>query len=74
MHSAEQTLTGYIDINDDAGLYVWARTFGITPDELVRWVSEVGPVASHVRDAMKRAEIARSGGRTPRNKSKVPSP
>ena len=55
-------MTGHIDINDDHELYIWARTFGITPDELVQWVSEVGPVATHVRDAMKRAQIGPSGG------------
>jgi hypothetical protein len=66
-------MTGHIDINDDHDLYIWARTFGITPDELVRWVSEVGPVVSHVRAAMKRAEIARSGGRSLPKKEKSTS-
>jgi hypothetical protein len=54
-------MTGHIDINDDHELYIWARTFGITPDELVRWVSEVGPVAAHVRDALKRGVLAEAG-------------
>ena len=58
-------MTGHIDINDDHALYIWARTFGITPDELVRWVSEVGPVASHVRDALQRAQVAGAGSNTP---------
>jgi hypothetical protein len=44
----------YIDINDDHELYVWARTLGVTPDELARVVSEVGPSANHVRDALAR--------------------
>jgi hypothetical protein len=56
-------MSAYIDINDDHELYIWARTFGITPDELVRVVSEVGSSPVRVRDALKRAEIARSGGR-----------
>ncbi len=64
-------MTGHIDINDDHELYIWARTFGITPDELVRWVSEVGPVAAHVRDAMKRAQIGLSGGGTRATDQKI---
>jgi hypothetical protein len=48
----------YIDINDDHELYVWARTFGITPHELARVVSEVGPSANRVRDAL----ASRRGG------------
>lgn len=53
----------YIDINDDHELYIWARTFRITPDELARIVSEVGPSADRVRDALRHAEIGRNAGR-----------
>jgi hypothetical protein len=56
-------MSTFIDINDDHEVYIWARTFGVTPDELVRLVSEIGPSVEHIRDALKRSEIARSGGR-----------
>jgi len=56
-------MSAHIDINDDHELYIWARTFDIAPDELVRLVGEVGPSAMRIRDALKRAELGRSGGR-----------
>ena len=56
-------MTTHIDINDDHELYIWARTFGVTPQELVRLVGEVGPSTDRIRDALKRSEIARTGGR-----------
>lgn len=52
-----------IDVNDDHDVYVWARILKVTPQELVRLVGEVGTSPERVRDALKRAEIARSGGR-----------
>jgi hypothetical protein len=54
-----------IDINDDHELYIWSRLLHITPDELVRLASEVGPSAEQIRDAIKRAQIVRSGGKGP---------
>jgi hypothetical protein len=56
-------MSTFIDINDDHEVYIWARTFGVTPDELVRLVSEFGPSVEHIRDALKRSEISRGGGR-----------
>jgi hypothetical protein len=56
-------MSAFIDINDDHEVYIWARTFGVTPDELVRLVSEIGPSVEHIRDALKRDQIARTGGR-----------
>lgn len=52
-----------IDVNDDHEVYVWARILKVTPHELVRLVGEVGNSPERVRDALKRSEIARSGGR-----------
>ena len=52
-----------IDINDDHELYIWSRMLRITPDELVRLASEVGPSAEQIRDAIKRAQIGQSSGR-----------
>ena len=52
-----------IDITDDHDVYVWARILKVTPQELVRVVGEVGPSTATVREALKRAEIGRSGGR-----------
>ena len=54
-----------IDINDDHELYIWSRLLRITPDELVRLASEVGPSAEQIRDALKRAQIIRNGGKRP---------
>jgi hypothetical protein len=56
-------MSTFIDINDDHEVYIWARTFGVTPDELVRLVSEIGPSVEHVRDALKRSQIAQPGGK-----------
>lgn len=53
-------MNAYIDINDDHELYVWARIFQVTPQELVRLVSEFGPSADRIRDALERSE----GGKT----------
>jgi hypothetical protein len=58
----------HIDLNDDHELLVWARTFGITPQELLRVASEVGPTIERVREALKRSEIGRSAGRHPPGK------
>jgi hypothetical protein len=52
-----------IEVNDDHELYVWARILKVTPQELVRVVGEVGSSPERVRDALKRSEIGRSGGR-----------
>jgi hypothetical protein len=57
-------ISAHIDIDDDHERYVWARALGITPDELVNLVREVGPSANRVRDALKRSEIGRTGGRS----------
>ena len=56
-------MSAHIDINDDHELYIWARTFGVTPQELVRLVSEVGSSTERIRDALKRSEVASTGGR-----------
>jgi hypothetical protein len=58
-------MSAYIDIDDDHELYVWARTFCVTPQELVWLVGEVGPSAARVREAIERLELARTRGRTP---------
>jgi hypothetical protein len=58
-------MSPHIDVNDDRDLYAWARTLGVTPQQLVRLVGEVGPSAQRVRDALKRSELGRSGGRHP---------
>jgi hypothetical protein len=56
-------MSAFIDLNNDHEVHIWARTFGVTPDELVRLVSEIGPSVEHIRDALKRSQIARRGGR-----------
>jgi hypothetical protein len=56
-------MNSFIEINDDHELYVWARTFGITPQELVQLVGVVGPSTDRVRDALKRRELAHTRGR-----------
>jgi hypothetical protein len=58
-------MSTHIDINDDHELYIWSRLLHITPDELVRLATEVGPSAEGIRDAIKRAQIGRGGGRRP---------
>jgi uncharacterized protein DUF3606 len=58
-------MSTHIDINDDHELYIWARMLGVGPDELVRLVGEVGPSAERVREALKRSELGRIGGRRP---------
>ena len=52
-----------IDIHDDMQLQVWARRFGISPDQLSQLVSQLGPSIARIRDALKHEEICRSGGR-----------
>ena len=52
-----------IDISSDRDLQVWSRTFHVSPEKLVDLVREFGPAAEQLRDALKRAEIARIGGR-----------
>ncbi len=52
-----------IDVNDDQEVFIWARTFGITGDELKRLVKEVGAAPEAIRSALKRDELAKSGGR-----------
>jgi hypothetical protein len=56
-------VTDKINVKDDNELLVWARTFGITQEELKHLVEEVGPAPAGIRAALKRAELSRSGGR-----------
>ena len=58
-------MNSFIEINNDHELYVWARTFGITPQELVELVGQVGPSTDRVRDTLKRRELAKTRGRSP---------
>ena len=53
----------FIDVNDDHELFIWARTFGVTPQDLVQLVGEVGPSTERVRSELKRRELGRTRGR-----------
>ena len=44
-------------------MQVWARAFHVTPEKLVQLVRQFGSSTGQIRDALKRAELARSGGR-----------
>ena len=39
-----------IDLNDPNELRTWAKSMGVTPEELKSAVKEVGPVADKVRE------------------------
>jgi hypothetical protein len=52
-----------VDIGDDRGLEAWSRTFHVPPEALVQLVRQFGPNVEQIRDALKRAEIGRTGGR-----------
>ena len=56
-------MDNFIDINDDNSLRLWACRLSITPDQLARLVSELGSSPQRIRDALKREELSRSGGR-----------
>jgi hypothetical protein len=42
-----------IDVNDPNELHTWAKSIGVTPDELKSAVKQVGPVADRVREYFK---------------------
>lgn len=58
-------MSSFIEINDDRDLYVWARNFGITPQELVELVGAVGPSTDRIRDTLKQRELANTRRRSP---------
>ena len=43
---------GAINITVQWELNYWATRFGLTPDELIRVVADVGPEVANVRDAV----------------------
>lgn len=43
-----------IDINDQNELRSWAKSIGVTPEELKSAVKQVGPAADKVREYFKR--------------------
>jgi len=56
-------MVGRVNIDDEHGLTAWAKTFHVAPEVLVQLVRQLGPSEERIRDALKRAEIGRSGGR-----------
>lgn len=52
-----------VEIGDHHSLEVWARTFHVTPEELVQLVRRFGPYTDQIRNALKRVEIGRTAGR-----------
>lgn len=56
-------MVSHVNIEDERALAVWAKTFHVAPEVLVRLVREFGPTEDQIRDALKHAEIGRSAGR-----------
>jgi hypothetical protein len=56
-------MENFIDIKDDDSLRLWACRLSVSPDHLARLVTELGPWPERIRDALKREELSRSGGR-----------